>query len=180
MTIYDSTLYKNMTPISLRPLEPEDLELMYTMENDPELWLSTSDPHPYSKYAIRQYLANQPQDIFQCGEMRNVIQLTPQGEAIGFVDIVNFSPSNLRAEICISILSAHRGKGYGHASLCKIEQWAKEMLNIRLLYAHISCQHNPACKSLFLSSGYTLVATLPLWHKRGMAYEDIDVLTKIL
>lgn len=167
-----------MPTVNLRPLEPEDLDLIYIMENDPGLWLSTSDPRPYSKYALRQYLASQPQDIFQCGEMRSVIELPQEQEAVGLIDIVNFSPTSLRAEICISILPGEQGKGLGSAALAKIEEFAKSSLNIRLLYAHISSKHNTACRSLFISAGYALVATLPQWHKRGMEYEDIDVFTK--
>lgn len=169
-----------MPDISLRPLEPEDLDLIYLMENDPQLWLATSDPHPYSKYAIRQYLASQPADIYQCGEMRTVVTLTPSGQAIGFIDIVNFSAANQRAEICIALLPEHRAKGYGAAALSQIEQMAKQNLNLRLIYALVSTRHNLPCKNLFLSANYKLSATLPQWHKRASEYEDVDVFTKFL
>ena len=35
--------------ISLRPLEPEDIELLYRWENDIEVWTVSNKKPPYSK-----------------------------------------------------------------------------------------------------------------------------------
>ena len=40
----------------LRALEPEDLDILYEWENDPELWKYGSTLTPYSKFALRDYL----------------------------------------------------------------------------------------------------------------------------
>ena len=45
--------------IYLRDLEPEDLELLYTIENAPELWNITNNDGPYSRFALKQYIASQ-------------------------------------------------------------------------------------------------------------------------
>lgn len=37
----------------LRPLEPEDLELLYTIENDPSLWDTSNTDAPYSRFALK-------------------------------------------------------------------------------------------------------------------------------
>ncbi len=101
------------SPVLLRPLEPEDLELLYTIENDATLWDVCDDTTPYSRYALRQYIANQPQDLHQCRELRLIIVERQTVAPIGIVDLVNYSPKNQRAEISIALLRHKRGKGYG-------------------------------------------------------------------
>ena len=39
--------------ISLRALEPEDLELIYRLENDPDIWRWGTTTVPYSRFAVR-------------------------------------------------------------------------------------------------------------------------------
>ena len=49
--------------ISLRALEPEDLDLLYSIENNRNNWSVSSTTAPYSRYALKQHIAMQPQDI---------------------------------------------------------------------------------------------------------------------
>ena len=42
--------------IYLRALEPEDLDFIYTIENDQNLWELSNTQTPYSRYLIKQYL----------------------------------------------------------------------------------------------------------------------------
>lgn len=105
------------SPVLLRPLEPEDLELLYTIENDATLWDVCDDTTPYSRYALRQYIANQPQDLHQCRELRLIIVERQTSAPIGIVDLVNYSPKNQRAEISIALLRHKRGKGYGEKAI---------------------------------------------------------------
>ena len=43
--------------IRLRALEPEDLEWLYSVENDEELWQWGSSNVPYSRYTLKTYIA---------------------------------------------------------------------------------------------------------------------------
>ena len=107
--------------ISLRALEPEDLDFLYEMENDERVWSVSASRTHFSRFALRQYLAGQPADAFQAGELRLVI--ADGKEAVGLIDLTNFSPMDGRAEVCIVICPAHRGKGYARqictGLLCK-------------------------------------------------------------
>ena len=49
--------------ITLRAPEPEDLELMYAMENDTTLWSAGNATLPYSRYTLRAYLEQSRQDL---------------------------------------------------------------------------------------------------------------------
>lgn len=164
----------------LRAIEPEDLEWLYGIENDRTLWDVSSSNIPYSKFALKQYIAEQPRDIFLCGELRLVVCLKPGGRPIGLADITNFSPTDSRAEIGITIQAAEREKGYGRAVLGLLEAYARNFLHLHQFYAHVSREHNPGSQKLFASAGYKEIATLPQWHFFRGQYEDISIFQKIL
>lgn len=166
--------------VILRALEPEDLDLLYTIENDATLWDVCANAMPYSRFALHQYIANQPQDLNQCHEMRLIIVEKNTKDAIGIVDLVNFSPTDLRAEISIALLQEKREKKFGQDAIILLENYVQHFYNIRLLFAMVSTRHNPIAYKMFQKIGYQHVATLPQWHKRGNDYEDIDILQKNL
>lgn len=171
----------NNTPqVTLRALEPEDLDLLYTIENDEDIWDIASSRVNYSRYAIKQYLATQPQEIETAGEVRLVITESETGQAIGLIDLTSYSATNRSAEIGITLLKSERGKGYGKAALKKIEHYAKNHLNLRMLYAHTLADNTSEAKNLFLACKYTPVATLPEWHYSNGKYVDLTVFKKKL
>ncbi len=43
--------------VRLRAVEPEDLDLMYLIENDDLLWAYGSTTVPYSRYSLKQFIA---------------------------------------------------------------------------------------------------------------------------
>ena len=59
--------------IKLRAPEPEDLDFLYTIENDPELWTYSNRREPYSRFAVKQYLSNCDQSVFERGQLRFVV-----------------------------------------------------------------------------------------------------------
>ncbi len=165
----------------LRPIEPEDLQLLYTIENDTELWDVTNNNGPYSHYALKQYIANQT-TVYDSGEMRFIIDLsdTPQDTTrpIGIIDLINYSPLNARAEVCIALLKKHRNKGYALKALQQLHLYTTERLRIHTLYALISPENNQSIH-LFEKAHYNLIATLPEWQYSGGKYRPISLFQKI-
>ena len=51
-------------------VEPEDLDFIYRMENDPAHWAMTDFTVPYSRYALRRYLADSRNDLFADRQLR--------------------------------------------------------------------------------------------------------------
>ena len=170
----------NTRKVILRALEPEDLELLYTIENDTATWDICSSRVNYSRYAIKQYLALQPQEISTAGELRLVITDRETEQPLGLIDLTSYSATDRSAEIGITLLKEERGKGYGKAALGEIERYAKKFLNLRILYAHTSADNLSVAKNLFLECKYIPVATLPEWHFNGEKYEDLTVFKKNL
>lgn len=59
--------------VRLRALEPEDLEWLYTVENDTDLWRWGNANVPYSRYVLKTYIAESRHDIYADGQLRLAI-----------------------------------------------------------------------------------------------------------
>ena len=59
--------------VHLRAMEPEDLEVLYQMENDPSTWDVSNFSVPYSKYVLKQYIENSQCDMFADKQLRLMI-----------------------------------------------------------------------------------------------------------
>ena len=164
--------------ISLRALEPEDLELLFTIENNPELWSLGTPEAPFSKYSLRKYLEEQPSDIFSLKTLRLVI--SNDKKSIGLLDLYNYDAVSRSAEVGIALLESEQDKGYSSEALKLLNQYAKNILNLRMLYVKIPSDRNMRSYKLFINNGYVPVATLPQWHYFAGNYEDLKVLQKIL
>lgn len=166
--------------IYLRALEPEDLDWLYGLENDSALWDVSAGCTPFSRYALRRYIAAQPQDIYQCGELRLAACLKSDNSPIGVCDLTAFSPVDARAEVGLTLLSSQRGKGYGQVLLQILESYAQNYLHLHQLFAYVSQQYNQRSRKLFESMAYEEVAILPDWLFRRGEFENISVFRKIL
>jgi len=88
--------------IQLRALEPEDLEYLFALENDPDIWEISGTLTPYSRKVLRAYLETAHQDIYQAKQLRLAIAGEDES-AIGLIDLYDFDPRHLRAGIGIVI-----------------------------------------------------------------------------
>ena len=103
--------------ISLRAIEPEDIELLYSWENDPEIWEVSHTLVPFSKYILALYIQNADKDIYESKQLRLMID-TVEGKTIGAIDLFDFDPYHSRIGIGLLIYAPDkRSKGYASASL---------------------------------------------------------------
>lgn len=164
--------------VLLRAVEPEDLDLMYLIENDTELWQFGCSNVPYSRHALRCFIEETRNDIFLDRQLRLVIQ-TQEGVAIGFADLQNYDPQHNRAEVGVVLVPEAQGKGYAKEALMLLSQYAGRHLHLHLLYAFVSGK-NAAARRVFTKAGYNLVSVLPEWLKEGNGYSDACILTLVL
>lgn len=172
MTNMHRTLLKSKM-LQLRSPEPEDLELLYRMENDTELWSVGNTLLPYSRHTLRQYLTETKHDLYTERQARFIIELA-DGTPAGMIDLADFDPHNRRAEICIGILSEYRSKGVGRCALKLLIEYALNFLQLHQLYAYITCD-NEASTGLFTDAGFKKAGTLRSWHRQGGEYIDVDI-----
>jgi diamine N-acetyltransferase len=149
-------------------MEPEDLEVLYTLENDSTLWDIGPTNVPYSRYTLHDYIATSSDDIYADRQVRFMIE-NSQRQTVGIVDIVNFDPKNLRAELGLAILNRHRGQGYATDALGQVRRYAKRVLHLHQLYAYVA-DNNTASLKLFQKCGFQTAAELNDWLYDGSQY----------
>ena len=132
--------------IRLRAMEPEDLELIYEMENDPQQWDISNFTVPYSRYVMKQYLENSQCDMFADKQLRMMIVRLEDGVAIGTIDITDFAPIHARGEVGIVIRKEFRGAGYAKDALTLLCEYAFDFLYLKQLIVHVATdnEHAPA------------------------------------
>jgi len=96
VTLTGNTIY-------LRALEPDDLEFIYKLENNEDIWEVSNTQTPYSRFLVRQYLENSHQDIYEAKQLRLAICKNGSFDAIGLIDLFDFDPVNQRAGVGIII-----------------------------------------------------------------------------
>ena len=55
---------RSLPVVRLRAIEPEDLDMLYGIENDTKLWNVSVTNVPYSRYTLYEYVANSKNDIY--------------------------------------------------------------------------------------------------------------------
>ena len=167
--------------VGLRALEPEDLELLYALENAPETWGSTSVAAFYSRYALKQFIASATGDIYADSQVRLVATLTgPASTAtpIGLADLTGFDPTNMRAEVGIILLPSYRGKGLGRQVLECLAEYARH-LHLHQIWATVA-ETNDACRATMAAAGFSPTALLPQWLRTDDGYADARIWQRII
>ena len=160
----------NMSEIRLRAMEPEDLDLLYGIENDSQLWDVSTNNVPYSRYLLHDYIATSSGDIYTDRQVRLIIE-NRVGETVGVVDLTNFDARNCRAEVGLVVVSRHRHCGYGQQALDRLADYALHVLHLHQLYAVIDTANEHSLQ-VFQKAGFTETARLKDWLYNGREYHE--------
>ena len=137
--------------IVLRNLVFDDLDFLYNIENNEELWKYGSERKKISKKKLIDYISNSNIDISIANQFRFVIDLLNQ--PIGFIDLFNYKIHQV--EVGIIIDQPFRRKGYAKEALNLISIYAFEVLKSDQLLCKINIK-NQSSISLFSSCGFKL------------------------
>lgn len=163
--------------IELRSPEPEDLELLYRMENDTRLWSVGCSTLPYSRHTLRAYLEQSTQDLYAESQARFIITLH-SGESTGMIDLASFDPHNSRAEVCIGLLDEYRNQGIANEALMLLSEYAFGFLHLHQLYAYVPSD-NAASLQLFKKAGFETTSLLKEWIHDNRQYKDVHLMQLI-
>ncbi|WP_236689409.1 GNAT family N-acetyltransferase [Dysgonomonas macrotermitis] len=159
----------------MRALEPEDLSILYKWENDTRLWIHGNTLTPYSKLALREYIAEtQRTDIFQAKQLRLMIELKQDNIVIGTVDIYDFDFHHSKAGIGILIDNEYRQHNYATEALELVREYVFGFLRINQLYAYIAANNDKSLR-LFEKSGYKQSGLLKEWIFCDNKYKDVYI-----
>lgn len=164
--------------LKLRAVEPEDLDLMYLIENDSELWPYGQATVPFSHYALKQFIAESTNDFFHDRQLRLVIEKA-DGVSVGFVDLQHYDPLHHRAEVGIVIVPEQQRQGLAAEALRLLSVYVSSHLGIHQLYAIVP-EGNVASAALFRKCSYRKAATLHDWLNCSGGWHSVDVFQLVM
>ena len=157
--------------VYLRALEPTDLNFLFQIENNTDLWTVSGTQAPYSQFILKQYLKNASQDIYQAQQLRLAI-CAPNHVLVGLVDLFDFSHKDKRAGIGIVIAEEQfKQKGYAKNALIILIEYCFTVLDLHQVYVNIEQDNLPSI-SLFTQLNFKLIGVKKQWNKRGNTYID--------
>ena len=165
-----------MDEIRLRALEPEDLDVLYSIENDIELWSSGYTTVPYSRYLLHDYIANATCDIYADRQVRLMAVTRNTDDVVGIVDITGYDPRHNRAELGLVIRKKYRKKGYGRQIVEEILKFSHNIIHLHQLYVVID-ESNERALELFKNIGFETSHVLKEWLFDGEKYRNAVFLT---
>lgn len=161
----------------LRAPEPEDLDVLFGMENDTSLWMASGNAVPYSRYQIKKYIVQSQHDFYTDRQVRFMIVREADSVVMGSIDLTDIDPYNGRAEIGIALLAEYRGQGIASAALKIVSGYAKSVLRLRQLFCHVPSDNKQSIK-LFASNGFNKSGRLKDWLVKGESYNDVVIMQK--
>lgn len=155
----------------LRALEPDDLEFLYSLENDPDIWGVSDTLAPVSRHALREYLEHASADFYVVRQLRLVVTTEISGPPVGVVDLFDFDPLHLRAGVGITILASERKKDYARQALELLKNHARNALRLHQIYATVGAD-NLASLKLFATAGFRQVGIRQAWLRTAAGWQD--------
>jgi len=162
--------------IKLRALEPEDLDFLFETENDTSFWEVSSMQTPFSRFILKQYLANAQQDIYDAKQLRLIIE--SNYKPIGLIDLFDFNPQHKRAGIGILILEKFQQKGFANEALQLFIKYAFSTLQLHQIYANITSDNKQSTK-LFTKNNFIKVGVKKDWIFSNNKFKD-EVLYQLI
>jgi diamine N-acetyltransferase len=157
--------------VNLRALEPEDLEFLYTIENNESFWEISHTQTPFSNYILRQYLENAHLDIFEAKQLRLLIEEKSTKKRIGMIDLFDFNPQHKRAGIGILIHPHFQQNGFAFEALSVFINYAFTHLGLHQLYANITTDNSKSI-SLFTKHKFKNVGIKKDWILSDGKFKD--------
>jgi len=149
--------------ISLRAVEPEDLELLYKWENEESNWRQSNTLVPYSRFVLKNYISNSHKSLFETCQLRLMIDVPAERKTIGTIDLFDFDHFHLRAGLGILIADVReRQKGYASAALGCVIRYAFGTLQLHQLWCNI-LEGNEESMKLFIHHNFVVCAKKIEW-----------------
>ncbi len=157
--------------ITLRALEPEDLQFLFDTENNESFWEVSHTQTPFSKFLLKQYLENAHLDIFEAKQLRLVIQENLNKKPVGMIDLFDFNPQHKRAGIGILIHQKYQKNGFASEALQLLITYSFTHLNLHQLYANITSDNSKSI-ALFKKHQFKEIGVKKDWTFSNEKFKD--------
>jgi len=159
--------------IQLRAPEPNDVDFLYDLENNQQLWHLSNTRMPFSRLDLEQFVFQAEKDTFVAGQARFMIDNIGGGErkTIGTIDLFSVEAKHRRAGIGISIIEEERGKGFASVALDIVIDYSFSVLNLHQLFCNIE-EDNVKSLQLFESKGFLRAGKKVDWNMKDGDWVD--------
>lgn len=171
-----NTLHGNT--VSLRALEPEDLQFLFDTENDESFWEVSHTQTPFSKFLLKQYLENAHLDIFEAKQLRLIIEEKLNNTPVGMIDLFDFNPQHFRAGIGVLIHQKYQKNGFASEALQLLINYCFTHLNLHQMYANITSDNSKSI-ALFKKHKFTEIGLKKDWTFNNGKFKD-EILFQII
>lgn len=165
--------------VTLRAVEPDDIDALLAWENDSREWASATTAAPFSRHNIEEYVLSYDADIFASRQLRLMIDTNAGDRAVGAVDLFDFDPVSRRAGIGIVIDRRFRRRGYAVAALAVLARYCRVRLGMHQLWAIVQAGNAPS-RAMLAAAGYTTSGRLRSWIRNDKTYDDAYVCQRLL
>ncbi len=148
--------------VTLRALEPEDLQFLFDTENDEAFWAVSHTQTPFSKFLLKQYLENAHLDIFEAKQLRLMIVENLNNQSVGMIDLFDFNPQHFRAGVGILVAKKYQKNGFASEALQLLINYSFTHLNLHQLYANITSDNTKSI-ALFQKHGFSQIGIKKDW-----------------
>lgn len=148
--------------ITLRALEPEDLQFLFDTENNEAFWAVSHTQTPFSKFLLKQYLENAHLDIFEAKQLRLMIVENLNNQSVGMIDLFDFNPQHFRAGVGILVAKKYQKNGFASEALQLLINYSFTHLNLHQLYANITSDNTKSI-ALFQKHGFSQIGIKKDW-----------------
>lgn len=163
--------------VTLRAVEPDDIDTILAWENDTREWTSATTAAPFSRRNIEEYVLTYDADIFAARQLRLMID-TAEG-TVGAADLFDFDPINRRAGIGVVTDRGSRRRGYASRAVEIMARYCAERIGIHQLWAVASVE-NTASRRLLEGTGFVAGGRLHSWLREGERYIDAYIYQRLL
>ncbi len=160
--------------IRLRALEPGDADLLYSWENDTNVWKVSNTLTPFSRFQIEEYVLNSQYDILTSRQLRLMVDLLEPNsgiKSVGTIDLFDFDPFHHRAGVGIWIREPFQNRGFGMEAMQLLIRYAFDTLQLHQLYCNISADNLLSVK-LFEKLGFLRCGIKKDWIYDGQKWLD--------
>ena len=159
--------------IALRAPEPDDVDFLYDLENNQQLWHISNTSSPFSRFDLEQFVFQTEKDAFVAGQARFMIDNNGGGErkTIGTIDLFSLEAKHRRAGIGISIIEEERGMGFASVALDIVIDYSFSVLNLHQLFCNIEAD-NVKSLQLFESKGFLRAGKKIDWNMKDGDWVD--------
>ncbi len=159
--------------VSLRAVEPSDIDFIYRLENDADNRSSSEQPEHVSRYVIEQYVLSIGDDLFSSGQMRMIIEVQQgtENRPIGCIELFDADAFHRRAGIGIYIIPDEQKKGYASEALDLMIKYCFGTLGLHQLFCNIG-EQNAASLRLFTKYGFQVIGLKKDWRYFNSAWHN--------